>query len=145
MPKIFSIIHGPNLNMLGRREPNLYGSKTMEDINVAVSQEADTLGVTVEFFQSNVEGELVTHVQSCHGKVQGIVINAGAYTHYSIALRDAISAVQVPTVEVHMSNVHGRESFRHESVITPVCTGIVSGFAEHSYLVALQALVRFIG
>ena len=137
-----AVVHGPNLNMLGKREIGIYGGKTMEDINAEVKQEADKLGVTVEFFQSNSEGELVTFIQGCRERVKGIVLNAGAYTHYSVALRDAISAAQVPVVEVHISNIHKRESFRHVSVIAPVCIGQISGFGAKSYVLALDALLH---
>jgi len=139
--KHIAVIHGPNLNMLGKREVGIYGGKTMEDINAAVSTEAEKLTVTVEFYQSNTEGELVTFIQKCRGRVDGLLLNAGAYTHYSIALRDAISAAQVPTVEVHISNIYTRESFRHVSVIAPVCLGQICGFGAFSYIVGLRALI----
>ena len=138
----FAIVHGPNMNMLGKREIGIYGGKTMEDINAELKQEADKLGVTVEFFQSNSEGELVSYVQNCRERVKGIVLNAGAYTHYSIALRDAILSAQVQVVEVHISNVHKREPFRHVSVIAPVCLGVIGGFGAKSYVLALEALVH---
>ena len=140
--KHIAVIHGPNLNMLGKREVGIYGGKTMEDINAAVAAEALKLGVTVEFFQSNSEGQLVTFIQQCRGRLDGILMNAGAYTHYSIALRDAISAAQVPTVEAHISNIYKRESFRHVSVIAPVCIGQVCGFGAFSYIVGLRALIE---
>jgi len=136
-----AVIHGPNLNLLGTREPGIYGANTMEELDAAVAAEARALDVTVEFHQSNVEGELVTIVQQCRGKADGIVLNAGAYTHYSIALRDAIAAVGVPTVEVHLSNIHARETFRHDSVIAPVCLGQISGFGALSYVLGLRALI----
>lgn len=140
--KHIAVIHGPNLNMLGKREVGIYGGKTMEDINAAVSTEAEKLSVTVEFYQSNTEGELVTFIQRCRGRVQGILLNAGAYTHYSVALRDAISAAQVPTVEAHISNIYKRETFRHISVIAPVCIGQICGFGAFSYIVGLRALIE---
>jgi 3-dehydroquinate dehydratase-2 len=139
--KHFAVVHGPNLNLLGTREVGIYGGRTMESINADVEMEAKRLGVTVEFFQSNVEGELVTFIQQCRGRMQGIVMNAGAYTHYSIAIRDAISAADVPTVEVHLSNIYQREEFRHASVIAPVCLGQISGFGAHSYILGLHALL----
>src|SRR5208282_33315 len=111
MAKKVAVVHGPNLNMLGKREVGIYGGKSMEEINTEVAAEAGSLKVTVDFYQSNSEGELVSYVQECRGRVDGILLNAGAYTHYSIALRDAISAAQVPTVEVHISNIYKREPF----------------------------------
>lgn len=142
MPKRVVVIHGPNLNMLGKRETDIYGGKSMEEINTEVASEAKHLNVRVEFYQSNSEGELVTLIQGCRDAADGIVLNAGAYTHYSIALRDAIAAAEVPTVEVHISNVYKRESFRHTSVIAPVCVGQISGFGSRSYVLALRALVE---
>jgi 3-dehydroquinate dehydratase-2 len=140
--KHIAVIHGPNLNMLGKREVGIYGGKTMEDINAAVAAEAEKLGVSVEFYQSNTEGELVTFVQRCRERVDGILLNAGAYTHYSIALRDAIRAAQVPAVEAHISNIYKREAFRHVSVIAPVCIGQVCGLGAYSYIVGLRALIE---
>lgn len=139
---LIAVVHGPNLNMLGKREADIYGNKTMEDINAEVKTEAEKSGATVEFFQSNSEGELVTYIQGCRERVKGIILNAGAYTHYSVALRDAITAAQVPVVEVHISNIYNRESFRHLSVIAPVCTGQISGFGSKSYILALWALLE---
>ena len=142
MADLFAVVNGPNLNMLGKREVDIYGDKNLEDINAEVKKEADNLGVAVEFFQSNIEGELVTFIQGCRDRVKGIILNAGAFTHYSIALRDAVSAAQVPVVEVHMSNIYRRESFRHLSVIAPVCIGQISGFGSRSYILALRALME---
>ena len=142
MTNLIAVVHGPNLNMLGKREADIYGNKTMEDINAEVKTEAEKSGATVEFFQSNSEGELVTYIQGCRERVKGIILNAGAYTHYSVALRDAITAAQVPVVEVHISNIYNRESFRHLSVIAPVCTGQISGFGSKSYILALWALLE---
>ncbi len=142
MSKHIAVVHGPNLNMLGKREIGIYGGKTMEDINLEVKEEADGLGVTLEFYQSNSEGELVTFIQQCRGRVKGILLNAGAYTHYSIALRDAIAAAQVSVVEVHISNIFKRESFRHVSVIAPVCIGQICGFGSQGYILALRALME---
>ncbi|TFG64411.1 MAG: type II 3-dehydroquinate dehydratase [Spirochaetales bacterium] len=135
------IIHGPNLNMLGLREIGIYGGKSMEDINSELASEARRLNITIDFFQSNSEGELVTRIQKCRGTADGIVLNAGAYTHYSIALRDAISASQVPAVEIHISNIYKREIFRHTSVIAPVCIGQICGIGPHGYILALHALM----
>jgi 3-dehydroquinate dehydratase-2 len=140
--KHIAVIHGPNLNMLGKREVGIYGGKTMEGINSDVAAEARKLGVTVEFYQSNGEGDLATFIQQCRGRAQGIMLNAGAYTHYSIALRDAIAAAQVPTVEVHISNVYKREAFRHTSMIAPVCIGQICGFGAYSYVLGLRALIE---
>jgi 3-dehydroquinate dehydratase-2 len=142
MVKHIAVIHGPNLNLLGKREVGIYGSKSMEGINSDIEAEARELDVTVEFFQSNGEGELVTFVQQCRGRADGILLNAGAYTHYSVALRDAISAAQVPTVEVHISNIYKREAFRHTSVIAPVCIGQICGFGPYSYVLGLRALIE---
>ncbi len=140
--KRVAVIHGPNLNMLGKREVGIYGGKTMENINDEVAAEADRLKVDVEFFQSNSEGALIDFIHGCVGRVDGIVLNAGAYTHYSSALRDAIAAVNIPTAEVHISNIHKREDFRHVSVIAPVCVGQISGFGSHSYVLGLRALLE---
>ena len=142
MAKHIAVIHGPNLNMLGKREVGIYGGKSMEDINADLAAEARLLAVTVEFFQSNGEGELATFIQQCRGRADGLLLNAGAYTHYSVALRDAISAAQVPTVEAHISNVYKRETFRHTSVIAPVCIGQICGFGPYSYILGLRALIE---
>lgn len=142
MTRHLAVVHGPNLNMLGKREVGIYGGKSMEDINADIASEARKLAVTVEYYQSNSEGELVTFIQQCRGRLHGIMLNAGAYTHYSIALRDAISAAQVPTVEVHISNIYKREPFRHTSVIAPVCIGQICGFGAYSYILGLRALIE---
>lgn len=142
MGKHIAVVHGPNLNMLGKREVGIYGGKTMEDINADVAAEAARLGVSVEFYQANGEGELATFIQGCRGRAEGLLLNAGAYTHYSIALRDAIAAAQVPTVEVHISNVFKREAFRHVSMIAPVCIGQICGFGAYSYVLGLRALIE---
>ena len=128
--------------MLGKRELGIYGSNTLEDINSAIAAEARKLKVTVEFFQSNTEGEIVTFIQKCRGRADGILINAGAFTHYSVALRDAIAAAEVPTVEAHISNIYRREPFRHVSMIAPVCIGQVCGLGTFSYIVGLRALIE---
>ncbi|MDR0851430.1 MAG: type II 3-dehydroquinate dehydratase [Clostridiales Family XIII bacterium] len=132
------IINGPNLNMLGVREPEQYGTLTLENINAMLTARAHALDMQLEFFQSNIEGELVTAIQSA-ADADGVILNAGAYTHYSIAIRDAISSVKTPVVEVHLSNIHAREDFRHVSVISPVCKGSVAGFGEMSYVLALYS------
>ena len=140
-----AVIHGPNLNLLGTREPGIYGTETLDQINKEIEQEANTYGATTEFYQSNIEGQLVDYIHSCAGKIDGIIINAGAYTHYSIALRDAIAAVDIPAVEVHLSNIYKREEFRHTSVIAPVCIGQISGFGAYSYILGLHALLHAFG
>ena len=142
MAKRIAVINGPNLNMLGQREVGVYGLQDLETINAELKKQVDEAGADIEFFQSNEEGELVTYIQQCRNRIDGIVLNAGAYTHYSIALRDAISAAEVPVVEVHLSNVYKRESFRHTSVLAPVCIGVISGFGAVSYYLALEALLR---
>ena len=134
-------LNGPNLNLLGQREPEVYGRSTLADIEAKVLKRAAELKIVVEFLQSNLEGELVGWIQEAKGKFDVIVLNAAAYTHTSIALRDAIVAIGVPTIEIHLSNIHAREKFRQKSLIAPVCTGQISGFGERSYLLALEAAV----
>lgn len=139
------VINGPNLNLLGVREPEIYGHRTLKDVNTDIAEKANELGVECEFFQSNSEGELVSAVHSVLGdEYAGCVINAGAYTHYSYALRDAISSVNKPFIEVHMSNVHSREEFRHTSVISAVCKGIIAGLGENSYHLAVKAIAEMV-
>lgn len=135
------ILHGPNLNLLGIREPEIYGALTLEDINRALAERGREAGLTLDFFQSNHEGALVDAVQGAQGKYEFIILNAAAYTHYSIALRDAIAAVEVPVIEVHLSNIHRREAFRHRSVIAPVVMGQICGFGAESYLAALEIVI----
>jgi 3-dehydroquinate dehydratase-2 len=134
-------LNGPNLNLLGTREPEKYGRTTLAEIEGRVRKRAGEVGTTLEFRQSNLEGELVSWIQDAKGKFDWIILNAAAYTHTSIALRDAIAAVQVPTIEIHLSNVHAREEFRHKSLIAPVCRGQITGFGANSYLLALEAAV----
>jgi 3-dehydroquinate dehydratase-2 len=136
------VLHGPNLNLLGRREPEIYGATTLDDINCILEQEGRCLQVSITAFQSNHEGALVDALHAAFGQHQGILINPGAYTHTSVALRDAIAGVAIPTVEVHLSNVYKRESFRHHSYIAPVAIGQISGFGAESYRLGLQALVH---
>jgi len=138
-------LNGPNLNLLGHREPDVYGHRSLNDIEQSVRARAAELGVDVEFRQSNEEGELVNWIQGARDETDAIVLNAAAYTHTSVALRDAISAVGIPTVELHLSNVHAREEFRHRSLIAAVCVGLVAGFGAHGYLLALDACVNVIG
>ena len=132
-------LNGPNLNLLGQREPEIYGKATLGDIEAKVRDRGQKLGAEIEFRQSNVEGELVSWIQQAKGKFDVIVLNAAAYTHTSIALRDAIVAAGVPTIEIHLSNVHAREEFRHKSLIAPVCAGQIVGFGAHSYVLAVEA------
>jgi 3-dehydroquinate dehydratase II len=138
------VLNGPNLNLLGRREPLIYGSLTLGDIERRVRECADKLGAELTFRQSNHEGELVGWIQDAGAGGAGILLNAAAYTHTSVALRDAISGVGAPTIEIHLSNVHGREPFRHRSLIAPVCVGVISGFGAMSYILGFEALVRIL-
>ena len=138
------IINGVNLNMLGFREPEQYGSTTLKDLVKDLHAYSFGLGIDIETFQSNIEGEIVERIQQAREHFDGIVLNAGAYTHTSIAIRDAITSVKMPTVEVHMSNIYSREEFRHKSVIAPVCIGQISGFKADSYRLGLKALVNYL-
>ncbi|MCC6233143.1 MAG: type II 3-dehydroquinate dehydratase [Verrucomicrobiales bacterium] len=136
-------LNGPNLNLLGTREPGVYGRLTLAEIEARVRDTARGLDplLEIDFRQSNHEGELITWIQEARGSAGAIVLNAAAYTHTSIGLRDAISAVGVPTIEIHLSNVHARESFRHQSLIAPVCRGVIAGFGAESYILAIHAAV----
>lgn len=136
------VLNGPNLNLLGQREPAIYGTGTLEEVNGRVREEAASLGVEVDFFQSNHEGELVDRIQAAAGDVAGFVVNAGGYTHTSVALRDALAAASLPFVEVHLSNIGARESFRRESLLAGVALGTVTGFGADSYLLGLRGLVE---
>ena len=138
------VLHGPNLNLLGRREPGIYGSVTLGEINQLLEQEGQKLQAKVHALQSNHEGILVDAIHDALGQHQGILINAGAYTHTSVALRDALTAVAIPTVEVHLSNIYQREAFRHHSFIAPVAIGQISGFGAESYRLGLQALIHYL-
>ena len=132
-------LNGPNLNLLGQREPGVYGTATLADIEAKVRERAKKLAAEIDFRQSNLEGELVAWIQQARGQADVIVLNAAAYTHTSIALRDAIAAVGIPTIEIHLSNVHAREEFRHKSLIAPVCCGQILGFGANSYVLAVEA------
>jgi 3-dehydroquinate dehydratase II len=140
-PLSILVLHGPNLNLLGLREPQFYGNLTLDDINRLLEADAKVLEVKVSCFQSNHEGVLVDAIQAALGQHDGILINAGAYTHTSVAIRDALSGVKIPTVEVHLSNIYQREAFRHHSYIAPIAIGQISGFGADSYRLGLQALV----
>jgi len=136
------VINGPNLNLLGLREPGVYGSQSLQSIEEGLSRKAEALGVTLSFYQSNHEGDIIDRIHGALGQADGIVLNPGALTHYSYAVRDAISSVRIPTVEVHLSNIHAREEFRHTSVIAPVAVGQIAGFGAVSYELGLIALLR---
>ena len=137
----FLVLNGVNLNLTGKREKGVYGSETLESINRELEEDCEKQGHKVDFFQSNLEGEICTKIQEAEGNYDGIVLNAGAFTHYSFAIRDAIAAVGVPVVEVHMSNVHAREYFREKSVLTQVCKGEILGFGKNSYRLALESFL----
>ncbi|HML35840.1 MAG TPA: type II 3-dehydroquinate dehydratase [Bacillota bacterium] len=136
------VINGPNMNMLGIREPEIYGALTLEEINRQLKEKGDSMGIALEFFQSNSEGAIIDKIQECYGNADGIVINPGAYTHYSIAIRDAIAAVGIPTVEVHLSDINSREDFRKISVMKNVCVKQIWGKGVDSYKEALDFLMK---
>jgi 3-dehydroquinate dehydratase II len=138
------VIHGPNLNMLGTREPDIYGHQTLEEIDVALTAQADRLGLYIETFQSNHEGDMVDKIQQAHDSFHGIIINPAAYTHTSIAIRDALSLLKIPVVEVHLSNIYNRESFRRTSLISAVVTAQISGFGSQGYRLALDGLAQML-
>ncbi len=139
-----AVIQGPNLNMLGVREQQIYGPMKLEQIHAQMKEFATQNNVEIEFFQSNLEGEIVDKIQECYGEVQGMIINAAAYTHTSIAIRDAISAVNLPTVEVHISNINRREDFRKENMIAPVCTSSIVGFGPFGYHLAMMGMLQIL-
>lgn len=137
-------VNGPNLNLLGTREPDKYGTVTLAQIEENVKSKAQELDVVVDFYQNNIEGEIVNAIQAAKGIYDGIIINPAAYTHTSVAIRDAISAVMIPTVEIHLSNIHTREEFRHNSFTAPVCIGQITGFGSYGYILALFAIVDYL-
>lgn len=139
------VMNGPNLNLLGEREPNIYGGDTLKSINEEIAAAARKMGHEASFFQSNSEGALIDELHAARLTFDGVILNAGAYTHYSYAIRDAISAIRIPVIEVHMSNVDSRDEFRKVSVIAPVCRGSIAGFGKNSYLLALSALDCMVG
>lgn len=139
-----AVIHGPNLNLLGTREPEVYGKKGIEKINSEIKSKAEDLEIEIEIFQSNHEGEIVDFIQDGYDEFAGIVINPAGLTHYSIVLRDALVAVRLPVVEIHISNIYQREEFRHKSVIAPIAVGQISGLGPQGYLYALEAMVNLI-
>jgi 3-dehydroquinate dehydratase-2 len=143
-PPLIVVVHGPNLNLLGTREPAIYGQTTLPEIDRDLKARGAALGVAVETFQSNHEGVLVDRIQQAAGKAAGIIVNAGGLTHTSVSLRDAIAAVEVPTIEVHLSNLYGREEFRHRSFLAPVCMGQIAGLGAIGYRLALEALARLL-
>jgi 3-dehydroquinate dehydratase-2 len=138
------VIQGPNLNMLGVRDQNIYGPMKMEDIHAQMKAFADQNKLDIEFFQSNLEGEIVDRIQECMGDADGIIINPAAYTHTSIAIRDALSAVQIPAIEVHLSNIHAREEFRHTSLTAPVCAGQIVGMGPFGYHLAMVGMTQIL-
>jgi len=144
MPNTVFVLNGPNLNMLGLREPGVYGSATLADIEASVRAAGERLGVVVDFRQTNHEGVLVDWIHEAREKAVGIVINPGAYTHTSVALHDAVKAIGLPVIEVHISNIFARESFRHHSYVSPVAAGVLCGFGPHGYVLGLEALARIV-
>jgi 3-dehydroquinate dehydratase-2 len=138
------VIHGPNLNMLGMREPDIYGHQSLEEINTALKAQADRLGLQIETFQSNHEGDIVDKIQQAHDSFHGIIINPAACTHTSIAIRDALSLLNIPVIEIHISNIYQRESFRRTSMMSAIVTAQISGFGPHGYLLALDGLAQML-
>jgi 3-dehydroquinate dehydratase-2 len=145
MSRTVLVLNGPNLNLLGAREPEVYGHETLADILADLRAHAEQFEVDIVDFQSNVEGELIGRLHQARGEVDGVIFNPGAFTHYSYALRDAIAGTDLVVIETHLSNVHAREPFRHTSVLAPVCLGVVAGFGRNSYFVAFEAMLRHLG
>ena len=139
MKKIL-VVHGPNLNLLGEREPGVYGNDSFESVNSEIVKKAAECGFEAQIFQTNLEGGIIDILHEARLAFDAVILNAGAYTHYSYAIRDAISAIKIPVLEVHLSNIHAREEFRHTSVIAPVCVGQIAGFGKNSYMLAIEAL-----
>jgi len=138
------VIHGPNLNMLGKREPHIYGHESLDEINTGLQIRGDQLGLEVEAFQSNHEGEIVDKIQQAMGGCLGIVINPAAYTHTSVAIRDALAMLDIPVIEVHLSNIHKREPFRHQSMIADIAAARIAGFGSHGYMLGLEGLAKIL-
>jgi 3-dehydroquinate dehydratase-2 len=143
-PPLIAVLNGPNINMLGLRQPHLYGSATLDDVEQLCAETAESLGVAIDFRQTNGEGELISWVQECRGRAAGIVINAGGYTHTSVALMDALLASELPVIEVHVTNIHRREEFRHHSYISKVAVGMIAGLGIHGYALALMAMANLL-
>ncbi|MBO6037159.1 MAG: type II 3-dehydroquinate dehydratase [Acetobacter sp.] len=141
---LIAVLNGPNLNMLGQREPELYGRATLDDVEQICLQTAEKLGLSIDFRQTNIEGELISWVQECHKRVQGIVINPAGYTHTSVALLDALLSIDLPIIEVHISNIHRREAFRHHSYVSYAAVGVICGLGVGGYSLALQAITNLI-
>lgn len=139
------VLHGPNLNLLGKREVNQYGESNLEELNQNLVHYGEERGVRISTAQSNLEGELINHLQDAEGRFEGVVFNPGGYTHTSVAIRDAVKAIDIPVIEVHLTNILGREEFRHISVVAPVCTGTIAGFGRTSYLLGIDALLFSLG
>lgn len=143
--KSILILNGPNLNLLGSRQPDVYGATTLPQIQENCAEKAKTLNIKIDFIQSNHEGALIDALHGAKGAHDGIILNAGAYTHTSIAIMDAISSVELPVIELHLSNIHAREPFRHKSFIAPVAIGVIAGFGPHGYVLALDAIIAHLG
>jgi 3-dehydroquinate dehydratase II len=141
---LVAVFNGPNINMLGLRQPHIYGAQTIDDVESLCAETAEDLDLAIDFRQTNIEGELVSWIQECRGRARGIVINPAGYTHTSIAIMDALLAVELPTIEVHISNVHRREDFRHHSYVSKAAVGVIAGLGLHGYALALQAMARLL-